>query len=984
MKAIKSFFKTKVTRVWFIVTAIVLALMITVTYLASTVFFRAISTFLGGERRGLSGGSGSNAYYTTEYDTKEKAREHGNEVNRRVAEEGIVLLKNEKETLPLKTSKEDKKKISVFGKNSVNLAYSGSGSGGGDTSSAKTIYDSLTEAGYEYNAELKAFYENNNRSGNGRAENPKIESGHGIAGFSTGETPINKYSGLESSYSDSDLALVVITRIGGEGYDLPTTMKQSFDNSSPVDGAVSSEDHYLELDQNEQDLLQMVCEKFDKVVLVINSSTPMELGFLDAEEDGDGTMNAYDYASHISAALWIGYPGNSGIMALGDILNGTVNPSGKLVDTYAKDFTKMPSYNNVGIAGTVGTDGYTQNGKTLSDRYFSDYEEGIYVGYRYYETRYETEGKNGENWYSKNVAYPFGYGLSYTDFSWEVVDKQPSENSPIGKDTEFSVTVKVHNDGNVAGKDVVQIYLKAPYTGKIEKASKVLVGYAKTDLIQPGSDDEVTVTFTSYDFSSFDYQGSVENGYKGYLLEKGDYSVIIGRNAHEEVASISYAVEETIKFETDHGTTVTAIFDDVDDQLGTVLSRSDWEGTWPRRRTAEEKNATDELLREINSTDSGNPLTKDSEEVKNANLSYSKVKKTSSVQLWEMIGKSYDDPKWEELLKSLTISSMFEMCSNMGSFGTISIDYIGKPKTIETDGPNGFINFLNTSEVFGGCLYGSECVLAATWNKDLAYELGAAVGSEGIVGNTNDGTPYSGWYAPGVNIHRTPFGGRNSEYYSEDGMLTGMTAASVIKGAASKGVYTYMKHFAVNEQETHRAGVCTWLTEQALREIYLKPFEIAVKQGDGKTNAIMSSFNRIGTKWTGGDYRLLTTVLRDEWGFRGAVITDFADKAYMNNKQMTYAGGDIRLGNLPGKEWVDTSNPVDLYMLKKSAKNVLYVVANSCAMNGIGEGVSLNTLMPYWQIGLIVFDCVLAVGFGIWGGFAIHKWRKKSKSEKAE
>lgn len=971
----KEFFKYKLTRIWFIVTCAVLAFLIVLTSLASTVFYRAVCTFLGEERNSISGNAGD--YYTTEFDTKEKAVAHANDVTRQIAEEGFVLLKNEHNVLPLKTSATDKKKISVFGKNSINLSYAGSGSAGGDTSKAKTIYDSLTAAGYDYNAELKAFYENNSRSGSGRGSNPKIESGDGIAGFSTGETPVSSYTGLDSSYADSDMALVVFSRIGGEGYDLPTTMRKSFTDSSKVDGAASADDHYFELDQNEQDMLQMVCEKFDKVVVIVNSSAPMELGFLDPEPDGDTTMNNYDYASHIDGAIWVGFPGVEGIMALGKILSGEVNPSGRLIDTYAKDFTKIPSYENTGLHGNTNTDLYTN-----SSEHFSDYEEGIYVGYRYFETRYETEGENGDKWYSQNVAFPFGYGLSYSNFGWEIIDKKPAENTAITADTQFSVTVKVTNDKNgVKGKDVVQLYVAAPYTGKIEKASKVLVGFVKTDELEPGESKDYTITFDSYDFASFDAHGKVESGYAGYLLEAGDYKVILGKNSHEEVGEIDYKANATVKFQDGKNTSVKPLFADAEQELGSVLSRSDWDGTWPTRRSAEQKQLSAELKQAIASLDSGNPLTAESKEVKEADLSFARAKKQSTVQLWQLYGKDYEDPLWNDLLKNITVSSMFEMCSNMGSFGTTAIDYIGKIKTLEEDGPNGFSNFLATTDVYDTCLYASECVLAATWNIELAEMMGDSIGNEGIVGNAKSGSdfkPYSGWYAPGVNIHRSPFGGRNSEYYSEDGLLTGIMAANVIKGAKNKGVYCYMKHFAVNENETHRAGVCTWLTEQSLREVYLKGFEVAVKNGNA--NAVMSSFNRIGAKWTGGDYRLLTTVLRDEWGFKGAVITDFADKAYMNNKQMTYAGGDIRLGNLEGKNWVDTSNPVDVYVLKQATKNVLYITANSTAVNGLGEGATVSILMPYWQIALIVVDCVVFAALIGWGVFAVLKFLKSKRA----
>ncbi len=964
--------------VWVSVGAFLLALIIVGNILFSGMLHAFMNSVFGGERR--VGGSDA-TYYSADYDTKEAALQHANDVNLQICEEGFVLLKNENGALPLATSAADRKKVSVFGKNSAALVYGGSGSGGASNGGTEDIYSSLEAAGYEVNPSLKSFYESAS-SGSGRPSNPPIENA-GLAGLTTGETPVSSYGSVRDSFSQySDLALVVFSRIGGEGFDLPTTMQKSFFDKAAVDGAYSAEDHYLELDRNEQEMLQMVCESFDRVVVLVNSSEPMELGFLDSADDRDKTAVDYDFASKIDAALWIGSPGDVGILALGEILSGAVNPSGRTVDTYARDFSEDPTFVNFGTNGVEGSDAYTLNGKS-TNYYFIDYEEGIYVGYRYYETRGFTDG---EDWYKDHVVYPFGYGLSYTDFEWTVKSAAPAADSVLRADDKISVTVEVKNTGSVAGKDVVELYLTAPYTkGGIEKAHKTLVGYEKTPLIGPGETKSVTIELLARDLASYDYSDANKNGFKGYELEAGEYLLSVSRNAHEAVASVGYRVEEGARYETDAvtGNAVENRYDDADDQLATLLSRSDWNGTWPARRTADERVVTQAFLDAFSVYDSGSPLTADSPEVKNADLTYATKKLKSEVQLFELIGAKYDDERWEKLLSDLTISSMALLCDT-AAFNTAAIDYIGKPVTTDADGPAGFTIFMGSTVVYDTCVYASECVIGATWNRELAEEMGKAVGNEGIVGNLQgDGAPYSGWYAPAVNIHRSPFSGRNFEYYSEDGLLNGKMAAAVIRGAASKGVYTMLKHFVANDQETHRSvtGLCTWMTEQSLREIYMRPFEIAVKEGG--THGVMSSFNRVGTKWTGGDYRLLTEVLRGEWGFRGSVICDFATGSYMDKEQMAYAGGDLLLSSVATKTWVDKNNPVDLYVIKRNVKNILYTVANSNAMNGVGEGIAVKTAMPYWQIWTIVISCVIAAGVAIWGCFAVmgyYKGRKQLSS----
>ena len=796
----------------------------------------------------------------------------------------------------------------------------------------------------------------------------------------------------------------MFTRQGGEGADFPRLMKGAT-------GARNEDDHFLQLDQNETDLLATVCAEFDKVIVVINSGTPMELAFL--EDPG-----YYAYQDNIDAAIWIGEPGNTGTMALGRILNGSVNPSGKLPDTYAADFKQDPTWYNFGdnrITGNnnvkpavPGGDQYILNGDPQL-YYFVDYEEGVYVGYRYYETRGETDG---EQWYDDAVVYPFGYGLSYTTFSWNVSDKSSIQGKSLDQasadaDTTYSITVDVTNTGSVAGKETVQLYGHAPYyEGGIEKPEVVLLDYAKTELIQPGETKSVTLTFDPYYLASYDYSDANGNTFKGYELDAGDYALYVSENAHDRSNAIPFDVTGGIRYENDpvtdykvenRYTDQTEAKFNSDNQLSTVLSRSDWAGTMPDSPSDEEHNMTEELLKALQDTTTNNPTDFSSMEMpwfdEDVTVTFRDMVTSEdgvyafgddTDAMWEPF-VSYDDERWEDILDACSAADLINMYDN-GNFKSEAIENIGKPLTNDTDGPAGFVNFMEEQggmpegmrTYWGTCYYCCETVLAATWSKDMAFAYGEMIGNEGIWGadGRGNGMPYSGWYAPGVNIHRSPFGGRNPEYYSEDPLLSGKMGANVVMGAQSKGVYCFVKHFAVNEQETHRSigGLATWLTEQSLREIYLRPFEIIVKEGG--TRAMMSSFNRIGTRWTGGDYRLLTEILRNEWGFKGTVICDFNTvPQYMNSRQMAYAGGDINLATLP-ESWADESDTGDMIVLRQNAKNVFYTVMNSNAMNGEIVGYK----MPIWQIIVIVLDCVVAAGIAVWGFFVVRSAFKKQKA----
>ena len=923
---------------------------------------------LFGSQRPIYSDEVTSVYPAQKAASKAEAFANAQEVNLKLAEEGFVLLKNENAALPMNKGA----KISVFSKNSVNLSYGGSGSGGFDTSNNKDLYESLNDAGFVTNPTLKSFYESSQSGPVRTANSSDLDNGDNQK-IATAETPQSKYTdAVKNSYADySDAALVVITRIGGEGFDLPRYQGDS-------EGAVSADSHYLELDQNEIDLLTAVTDgTFKRVVVVFNTPSSFEATFLK-----DSAYAAF--ADKIDAAVWIGFTGSNGITALGEILNGDVNPSGRLVDTWAADFTKNPSFVNFGTGCLPDTTDKYDGGM-----YYSvDYEEGIYVGYRYYETRGETDG---EDWYNANVVYPFGYGLSYTTFDWTVGEASASE---IELGTTITVPVTVKNTGSAAGKDVVQLYASAPYTlGGIEKAHKVLVGFAKTKLLQPGESETVTVSFDPYSAASYDYRDANSNGFSGYELEAGEYTLYVSRNAHESEKAIALNLAADVQIGTDPTTDSEVVnrytdsedFLDSDWQLDTMLSRADWEGTWPTPQTAQQHAGTDRLYEEIRSEEHNNPTDFDSEEYpwfgEEPTLTLRDLLPSAEAEGYEPV-VSYDDERWEELMMGCDEEEMIALINN-GAYHTLAMEGVGLPATIHGDGPSGFTCFMSKEQVNGTCQYVSEPVMASTWNINLMTELGEAIGEEGTIGDKATGQPYSSIYAPGVNIHRSPFGGRCSEYFSEDPFISGMMGAAEVQGIQSRGVLPTVKHFVANEQETHRSigGDLSWLSEQSLREIYLKPFEYTVKLGE--TRGIMTSFNRIGTRWTGGDYRLLTEILRNEWGFNGLVICDFNTiPQYMIPRMMFYAGGSLDLATQQSAMWTDcdTSDAGDAIVLMRAVKDVMYALVNSNAMNA--EVIGYNP--PIWQEYLHWINIGAFTLVGVWLVLAIVRTVRCNKRQKAK
>ena len=913
-----------------------------------------------GRRRPIIAESDETIDFKPKFETKKEAYDNGNKVTAKICEEGMILLKNKDNALPLKKNA----KVSVFGKNSVDLVYGGSGSAAPDKNGARTtILDSLKSAGFEVNQKLLDFY-SSSKSGKGRSANLEMKDGESsFSVLETGETPVASYtSEITDTYSQySDAALVVFSRIAGEGFDLP---RVASDDSSR---------HYLELDNNERALLKHIVDsgKFSHIVVLLNGSNYIDLGFLKNGLDGVP-------ADKIDACINIGSPGANGIAALGKILNGDVNPSGHTVDLVYTNYKNDPTWQNFGGNFDDSMDFYfAPNGVDRTDFHMVEYEENIYMGYRYYETR----GKDNETWYQQNVVYPFGFGLSYTTFSEEIVNKAELEAAALNANEKFKVQVKVTNTGEVEGKQVVQVYATAPYTvGGIEKPYKVLAGFAKTELLGKNKSETVEIEIDPYYFASFDSHDKNGDGFKGYTLDAGSYVFHVATDSHTDIDTFTKTLAVTAKYDKDPvtKTDVVPLFDDVSGGMKSNLSRDNWDGTFPTTATVADRTIDMNLRKQLLSTDSHNDLSVDNKEMPKMD-----VIGDTLIRLNELAGAEYNDERWDAFLDQLSFQDMLDLF-NKGCYSTVAIEKtvngektIIVPGTTSCDGPTGIVAFLGDPAVYGTCFYCSECLLAQTYNLKLAEEQAEAIGEESLIGDEKTTLGYPGWYAPGVNLHRTPFSGRNTEYYSEDPFLCGRFAATVIDGVQKKGVYANVKHFALNDQETNRSakGISTWCDEQAMRELYLRPFEMAVKEG--KTRGLMTSFNRIGTTWAGGDYRLVTKVLRDEWGFKGSVICDFHTSAndYMDSKQMLYAGGDL---NLAGQEQVyltegsgegnvSSSNKKDVILLRNASHNLLYSIANSNAM----KANVIDYKPAVWEVLLTVGTIVVGVGIIGWGAWAI-------------
>ena len=853
-----------------------------------------------------------------------------------VQREGITLLQNNDGNLPLKNTK-----VNVFGWGSTNPIYGGTGSGSMSASYPTTsLLDGMKEAGLETNEELSKLYTDY------RADRPVV--GMFEQDWTLPELPAADYPQevIDSAKEFSDEAVIVISRSGGEGADLPTNMKGEgivyTDNSTEYADYEDGE-HFLQLSQTEQDMVDLVTSNFENVTFVYNGANAFQLDFI------------RNYPQ-IKSVLWCPPAGQTGFVALGEILAGTVNPSGKTSDTFLYDLKQAPTWNNIGDFDYDNMDEFASEafGGTTSPT-FVNYVEGIYVGYKFYETA-DDEGLID---YDATVQYPFGYGLSYTTFSQELGDVTYADGT-------VSLDVTVTNTGDVAGKDVVEVYYNPPYTnGGIEKASANLVAFDKTGELEPGESETVSIEFEDDDMASYDYEDA-----KAWVLEEGDYAVSINSDSHTVIDSATVNVPETITFDSEDNThdgdqvVATNAFDDANGGLN-YLSRADGFANYAEATAAP---ASMSMPEEYKATFINNS-NYDPADYNNPDDEMPTTDANNGVRLADLAGKEYDDPMWDELLDQLTFEDMDNLIAT-GGYGNAAVEKIGKIQLTDVDGPASLNN--NFTGV-GSIGLPSGVSFACSWNADLATEFGD------MIGTMAHEMHVTGWYAPAMNIHRSAFSGRNFEYYSEDGYLSGVMASSAIAAASEKGVYSFMKHFALNDQETNRNSMlCTWSNEQAIREIYLKPFEMSVKIGG--TNAVMSSFNYIGTTYAGAHPSLQQTVLRDEWGFRGAVLTDyFGGYGYQNADQLIRNGNDFMLATTDITNHVTDDSATSVIAMRTAAHNILYMAANSW-MYADGEP---EVATPIWQtITYVVWGvaAVLFVGLEI---LTIKRFIDRKKAAKA-
>lgn len=857
------------------------------------------------------------------------------EVNTELVSEGVTLLENNG-ALPLASGAN----VNVFGWASTAPVYGGVGSGAlNDQYAVTDLITGLKNAGLNVNQDLVDFYEAY------QAERPSV--GMWAQDWTLPEPNVNAYTDelMASAKEFSDTALVVISRPGGENADMPTDMAAVVDGTWKERDALTGNsyfngvyddtlnegndwdagDHYLQLSNREEEMLQMVCDNFDKVIVLINTNNAMELGFL--EEYG------------VDAAVYTPCPGQNGFDAVGLVLAGEVNPSGKTVDTFLYDLFNTPIANNFGQFMYDNMDEYAVVSTNFSSGEevtampsFVNYVEGIYVGYKFYETA----AAEGLIDYDSTVVYPFGYGLSYTTF------EQTMSDITVDGDT-ISFDVTVTNTGSVAGKNVVEVFYNPPYTnGGIEKSTANLVAFDKTDVLEPGASQTLTISFKAEDMASYDTYGEA-----AYVLEAGDYIISINSDSHTVLDSRVYNVPETIVYDEGRSTDLTAPtnqFENVEGDV-TYLSRADHFANYAEATAAPASlSMSDEAKASFLNNSNYDP-----NNYNNADDVMPTTGAKNNIQLVEMRGLDYDDPQWDTFLDQLTVSEMSELIA-MGGYQTAPINSIGKVQTYDCDGPASINNNFTQQGSIG---FAGTVMMASTWNTDTVYKFGSSIG------RMADDLDVSGWYAPAMNIHRSAFSGRNFEYYSEDGVLSGKLAAQAVQGAESHGVYSYIKHYALNDQETNRnTMLCTWANEQSIREIYLKPFELAVKEGGA--DAVMSSFNYIGTEWAGASNALCNTVLRDEWGFVGMVLTDyFGVYGYMDADQAIRGGTDFCLVNYPTETnyLTDTTSATGVLAARQACKNILYTVVNSRAY----AEENLNPGLPTWQLIGYGIDAVLVL-----------------------
>ena len=979
----KKIFSKKLWTVLTSVFCVLLAVVLVATAVANH-FYTSINAFLLCDTYKVvsTGDAGDTNYFPDEWEGYDDwFSYYEEELCTRTEAEGAVLMKNENGSLPLSSGA----KVSLFSHSSVEMIYGGTGSGSVNTATAPNLRKGLESAGAEVNPTLWSFY----NSGNGASYKrtiPHLSYCAAMGDYTINEVPwsvLESEAGLTDSFTQyGDAAIFVLARSGGEGLDL----------TGCTDAGTNGD--YLSLSNDERDTLAQLKELKDQgvfrtIVVLIDSSNAVNCDFLDDPRYG------------IDSCLWIGGVGAYGNNAVANILMGVTNPSGRLVDTYLIDNHTHPSLMNFGDCTYPNA---TEMGLTETNSDYQTnvnyvvYQEGIYVGYKYYETRYEDQllgtgnaGSAQDFTYSEQVYRPFGFGLSYTEFTYSDFKCEESEDS-------FTVTVTVTNAGSVAGKHVVEVYMQKPYTdydkqNGVEKSAVELVGFNKTAQLNPGQSETVTVTVPKELMKSYDAYGAGT-----YIVDAGDYYLTVGTDSHNAVNNILAAKgctvmdapgdealvhrytqdkldTETYSVSTATGAAVVNRFDNVDLNLYegsatevTYLSRSDWMGTWPTDTivvTVTEQMATDIANEYV-------PLTAD---MNGEPYTMPLYNQKNGLTLAMMIGKDYDDPAWEDLLDQMSFSEQEDIIIN-GFHNTKTAASISKPATVETNGPQGI-----TDSFFGGkkagMAYPAEVVMASTWNTGIMEEIGSNIGIQGLKTHTN------GLFGPGANIHRNPYCGRNYEYFSEDAFLAGAMMAPEIRGIQSHGVYAFMKHFALNDQETNRAGITVWANEQAIREAYLAAWEPSVTQSDIK--GAMTIMNRIGTEWGGACHGLLTDVLRGEWGFQGMVITDYSSNSNFTVQTKGLEGGTDLWDGFAATDINDKSNdPYICQLMRQAMHRILYVQANSSAMNGLSSTDRVVSILTWWQVALIAVD--VTVGLLAAGSVAmlvVSQKKKKATEQKS-
>lgn len=872
---------------------------------------------------------------------EEETSDAATELCEDIAGEGIVLLQNENNMLPMASGT----KLNVFGWSSTNPVYGGTGSGGlSDAYPTVSLLEGLQNAGFELNQDLIDFYTSY------RETRPTVGMwGQDWTVPEPGAEEYEKADIFESAKDFSDTAVIVIARSGGEGADLPTSLDPEVEDTFKEGGTfgasglrysenkddLDASKHYLELTNREQAMLDRVTADYKNIVLIVNAANTMELDFVE------------DY-SQIKSVVWCPGTGQSGFNALGEILNGEINPSAKASDTFVRDLTKTPTFNNFGSFFYDNMDEFAVDEVVPS---FVNYTDGIYVGYRFYETAAEEGLIN----YEEAVQYPFGYGLSYTEFEQKMGELKISDGT-------ISVDVTVTNTGDIAGKDIAEIYYTPPYTnGGIEKASVNLIGFAKTGELQPGESETVTISFTEEDMASYDDQKA-----KAYVLEAGDYEISLRSDSHTVIDTKPHTIDGTIIYDEGNArsTDDTTAVNQLDFAKGevTYLSRADKFANYEEATAAPENfsmSKEDKATFYNNSNYDPKDYNNDSDEMPATGAK-------NGMELVDLRGADYEDEQWDKLLDQLTVSEMDALIA-LGGYQTNAIGSIGKVQTIDCDGPASINNNFTGTGSIG---FPAGVMIANTWNVELGEGFGESIGKMA------DEMGVSGWYAPAMNIHRSAFAGRNFEYYSEDGLLSGKIAASAVLGAEKEGVYAYIKHFALNDQETNRNNqLCTWFNEQSAREIYLKPFEMCIKEGGAK--AVMSAFNFYGTSPAGANTEVLNNILREEWGFRGFVLTDYYGVyGYQDADRMIRNGNDCMLVayDTETNHVTDTESATSVQAMRQASKNILYTVVNSRAY----EAENLNTGLMTWQIVAIAINVILATGIIALEVLALRKMKKRN------